>query len=253
MKKHVKKIRTTIIVAVAGVFTFLSVAFTDSYFEISKNLDIFATLYRELNIYYVDETNPGQLMKKGIDSMLESLDPYTTYIPESNIEDLRFMTTGEYGGIGALIRQSGDYVLIAEPYQNFPAHKADLRAGDKILEINGKSAKGKSTSDISKILKGQPNTTISLLIERVGEEKPVEKSLVRQEIKIDNVPYYGMLEDKTGYIKLTGFTETASREVKEAFIDLKDNQGMESLVLDLRGNGGGLLREAVNIVNFLSL
>src|SRR3990172_2026508 len=157
MKKITKKMRTWLLVSAIGISGFLSFSFTDTYFEVSKNLDIFATLFRELNIYYVDETNPGDLMKKGIDSMLESLDPYTNFIPESEIEDYRYMTTGQYGGIGALIRQQGDYVVISEPYEGFPAQKADLRAGDKILKINDTDAKGKKTSDISKFLKGQPS------------------------------------------------------------------------------------------------
>jgi carboxyl-terminal processing protease len=249
IKKFLKKSKLLVITATIGATSFISFSFVDNQFEISKNLDIFATLFRELNIYYVDDTNPGELMKRGIDAMLESLDPYTNFIPESDIEDYRFMTTGEYGGVGALIRQSGDYVMVAEPYENFPAQKSGLMAGDIILEINGKSAKGKSTSDVSKFLKGQPNTEVRLLIKREGEKDPMEKTLTRQEIKIDNVPYYGMIDDKTGYIKLTGFTETASKEFKEAFNTLKEKHGMKQLVFDLRGNGGGLLREAVNIVN----
>ncbi|MFN4233612.1 MAG: S41 family peptidase [Bacteroidia bacterium] len=200
-------------------------------------------------MYYVDETQPGELMKKGIDAMLESLDPYTNYIPESEIEDYRFMTTGEYGGIGAIIRQKDDYIVIVEPYEGSPAQKADLRAGDVIIEVNGKSIKGKNSSDVSKILKGQANSEVTLLIEREGEKNRIEKKLMRQEIKINNVPFYGVLKDDIGYIKLTGFTETASREVKEAFTDLK-SKGMKKLILDLRDNGGGLLKEAVNIVNF---
>ena len=227
----------------------ISYSFVDNYFEVSKNLDIFATLFRELNIYYVDETNPGDLMKKGIDDMLESLDPYTNYIPESEIEDYRYMTTGQYGGVGALIRQQGDYVVISEPYEGFPAQKADLRAGDKILKINDIDAKGKKTDDISKILKGQPSTTIKIVVEREGEKKPLEKILNREEIKIHSVSYSGMLNQNTGYIKLTGFTENASGEVKDALLELKKNPELKSVVFDLRGNPGGLLKEAIDIVN----
>ena len=153
--------------------TIFSVGFTDNYFEISKNLDIFTTLYKELNTFYVDETDPGELMKEGIDKMLKSLDPYTTYIPESEIEDFRFMTTGQYGGIGSVITKREDYVYISEPYEGYPAQKAGLMAGDKILEINGKSAKGKTTEEASKILKGQPNTSVTLLIERNNLDKPL--------------------------------------------------------------------------------
>jgi carboxyl-terminal processing protease len=244
-----KSIKKYLLILAIAVSSFLSFSFVDNYFEISKNLDIFATVFRELNMYYVDETQPGELMKKGIDAMLESLDPYTNYIPESEIEDFRFMTTGEYGGIGAIIRQKDDYIVIVEPYEGSPAQKADLRAGDVIIEVNGKSIKGKNSSDVSKILKGQANSEVTLLIEREGEKNRIEKKLLRQEIKVNNVPYYGMLNDDVGFIKLTGFTETASREVKDAFVELK-SKGMKKLIFDLRDNGGGLLKEAVNIVNF---
>ena len=219
----------------------------DNYFEISKNLDIFVNLYKQLNIYYVDETNPGELMKTGIDAMLESLDPYTVYIPESDIEDYRFMTTGQYGGIGSLIRRKGDYVVVAEPYEGFPAFKAGLLAGDLILSIDGHDVKGKNTGEISKLLKGQAKTDVNLVIDRYGEK--MEKTLTRENIKIKDVPYYGELEKGVGYIKLTSFTETASKEVIKAFKELKEKNKITSLVFDLRGNGSGLLNEAVNIVN----
>ena len=249
MRAFIKKFKLLIIALLLGGYAIVTYSFVDSYFEVSKNLDIFATLFRELNIYYVDETNPGDLMKKGIDDMLESLDPYTNYIPESEIEDYRYMTTGQYGGIGALIRQDGDYVVISEPYEGFPAQKADLRAGDKILRINETDAKGKKTEDISKFLKGQPSSVIKLVIEREGEKKPLEKTINREEIKIKSVPYSGMLDASTGYIKLTGFTEKAAEEVKDALVELKKNPELKSLVFDLRGNPGGLLKEAVEIVN----
>ncbi len=251
MKSFIKKFKFLIIAILLGGYAIISYSFVDSYFEVSKNLDIFATLFRELNIYYVDETNPGDLMKKGIDDMLESLDPYTNYIPESEIEDYRYMTTGQYGGIGALIRQDGDYVIISEPYDGFPAQKADLRAGDKILKINDTDAKGKKTEDISKFLKGQPSSTIKLLVEREGEKKPIEKIINREEIKIKSVSYSGMITPSIGFIKLTGFTENAAIEVKDALLELKKIPELKSLVLDLRGNPGGLLKDAVDIVNLL--
>jgi carboxyl-terminal processing protease len=247
-----KKIKLVVIALLIGASAFLTTGFVDSYFEVSKNLDIFATLFRELNIYYVDETNPGDLMKKGIDKMLESLDPYTNFIPESEIEDYRYMTTGQYGGIGALIRQQGGYVYISEPYEGFPAQKADLRAGDKILKLNDIDVKGKTTDDISKLLKGQPSTTIKLLVEREGESKPLEKIVNREEIKIKSVSYYGMVNKEIGYIKLTGFTENASGEVKAALVELKKNAELKSVVFDLRGNPGGLLKEAIDIVNIFA-
>ena len=218
-------------------------------FEISKNFDIYSTLFKELNTNYVDEISPGELMETGIDAMLESLDPYTVYIPESEVEDYKFITTGQYGGIGALIHKQGDYVVVAEPYEGKPAHKAGLKAGDKILEIDGKSAKGKSTGDISAILKGQAGTDVTLLIERDGTDEPIVIDLVRDNVKIDNIPYYGIVADGIGYIKLIGFTQRAGKEVKEAFTDLKKNNELKGIILDLRGNGGGLLQEAVNITN----
>ena len=191
-------------------------------------------------------------MKKGIDDMLASLDPYTNYIPESEIEDYRYMTTGQYGGIGALIHQEGEYVIISEPYEGFPAQKADLRAGDKILKVNDIDVKGKKSDDISKYLKGQANSAIKLLFEREGESKPIEKTINREEIKIKSVSYSGMVAPTVGYIKLTGFTENAANEVKDAFLNLKKNPELKSLVFDLRGNPGGLLKEAIDIVNIFA-
>ncbi|HET7819869.1 MAG TPA: S41 family peptidase [Bacteroidia bacterium] len=232
------------------VITFVSFGFVDNYFELSKNLDIFATLLREINTYYVDDVKPGDLVKTGIDEMLNSLDPYTEYYPESDIEDYKIMVTGQYGGIGSLIRQKDDRIMIGEPYEGFPAQKSGLMSGDIITEIDGKTIKGKNTSDVSKLLKGQAGTVVKVMIEREGEKKPFEVSLTREEIKIKNVPYYGVVGDgTTGYIKLTGFTEDASKEVKNAFIELKEKNKIKSLVFDLRDNGGGLLKEAVDIVN----
>lgn len=223
--------------------------YVESYFEISKNLDIFSTVYREVNVNYVEQTDPGKLIKTGIDAMLASLDPYTNYIPESDIEDYRFITTHEYGGIGALIGQRGGYVMITEPYEGFPADKAGLKAGDIIIEIDGLPAKGKNSTQLSDMLRGQNGSTINMKVRREATGEEIEVSITRDKIKIEDVPYYGMLGEGVGYISLNGFTETASRDVKAAYDDLK-KQGMEKLLLDLRGNGGGLLHEAVNIVNF---
>jgi carboxyl-terminal processing protease len=248
LKNHKRKFIATL--AIAGSATFISLNKPDdAYFEIAKNLDIFATLFKEVNMYYVDETKPGQMLKKGIDEMLESLDPYTNYIPESDVEDYRFMTTGQYGGVGSTIRTNNGYVIIADPYENYPAYKADLRAGDKIIEIDGKPMKGKKSDDVSKLLKGAPGTLVTLVVEREGEAKNLEKKLTREEIKIKSVPYHGMLNDNIGYITLSSFTENASTEIRDAVIDLKKNDNLKGIVLDLRGNPGGLLNEAVNIVN----
>jgi len=243
-----RRIKIWFVAAVIIVASAFSISFIDNDFEIARNLDVFATLYRELNNNYVDEIKPGELVNTAIDAMLESLDPYTTFIPESEMEDYRLMTTGQYGGIGALVHKNGDYVVISDPYEGFPAQKNDLKAGDIILEVNGKSAKGKSTDNVTDILRGQPGTIVKLLIKREGETNPIEKTIERAEIKIDNISYYGMFDQSTGYIKLNNFYQNAGKEVKDAFLKLKD-QGMKSCILDLRGNGGGLLNEAVNIVN----
>lgn len=247
--KHKGKKKT--IIAALGICTLIltGAGITDNYFEISKNLEIFTGLYRELNIYYVDETQPGELMKTGIDAMLESLDPYTVYFPESKIEDYRFMTTGQYGGIGALVQTIDDQVIISEPYEGYAAEKAGLIAGDIIMAVDGKSVLGKNQEEISDILKGQAGTRLTVRIKRPGTADEFDVELKREEVKIPDVPYSGMLDDKTGYIQLNSFTKTASSEVRKAFTDLKNNEGMEQLIFDLRGNGGGLLREAVNIVN----
>ncbi len=254
-KKQMKKIKIFIVGLALGASAWLSYGFADNYFELSKNLDIFSTVFKELNTYYVDDTEPGQLMKTAIDEMLASLDPYTNYIPESKIEDFRFMTTGQYGGIGALIHKDSNKIIVSEPYEGFPAYNAGLKAGDVIKTIDNQSVEGKSTSDISTILKGQPGTTLKVEVERPtanGTETMI-KEVNRENIKIDDVPYYGMLNDEVGYIKLVGFTQTASKEFIAAFKDLKDNKGMKKLVFDLRGNGGGLLIEAVDIVNVFVL
>jgi carboxyl-terminal processing protease len=224
----------------------------DQYFEIAKNMSIFNDVYKNINLFFVDETAPGELMKTGIDAMLKSLDPYTNYIPESNIEDYRMMQTGQYGGIGSLIKQQGEYIVISDPYDNFPAQKAGLKAGDKILEVNGKSVVGKKTSEVSEILKGTAGTELVLSIKRQNSETPIEKKIIREVIKVPSVPYFDMVDEQTAYIKLTSFTQTASKEIKDAYTNLKDSNSFTQLILDLRGNGGGLLHEAVNIVNFFT-
>ncbi len=239
-----------IFIVVSAAVMLITVAFTNNtdQFELSKNLDVFASLYRELNTRYVDETDPGKLMKTGIDAMLESLDPYTNYYPESEIEDYKFMQTGQYGGIGSTVHKIGDYCVISEPYEGFPAYKSGLRAGDKILEINAVSAKGKNVSDLSKILKGEPGSKVKLKIERQGKEMDFE--ITREEIQVKSVPYYAMLDKGIGYIKLTSFTEKAGKEVREALQDLSKKNELKGLIFDLRGNPGGLLRESIDIVNY---
>ena len=175
-----KKYQVLILVLSVVLSSYISLSYSDNYFETSKNIDIFTSLYKELNTYYVDRTDPGILMKEAIDAMLKSLDPYTQYIPESEIEDFRLQTTGQYGGIGAMITKIDDYVVISEPYEGFPAQKAGLLPGDRIIEINGVDAKGKSTEDVSKILRGQPNTSVTLLINRPHVEQSFKVSFNRE-------------------------------------------------------------------------
>lgn len=243
-----KTVRPVIFLVLLLGFSILSAAQSkDQGFEILKNLDIYSTLIKELNSNYVDDINPGEITKAGIDAMLESLDPYTVYIPESEIEDYRFITTGEYGGIGALIHQQGEFVVISEPYEGSPAQKSGLEAGDKILEINGQTAKGKTYSDVSAILKGQAGTSITMKVLRDDDPEPIEKTITREVIKIDNVPYFGMVDQDIGYIKLTSFTQNAAQEVKKAFQKLRESATLKGIIIDLRSNGGGLLNEAVDI------
>jgi len=249
MLKHHNIISKSILLIAFLSISIYSNSQNSNNFEISKNLDIYATLFKEINKNYVDEVNVGELMKTGIDAMLESLDPYTIYIPESQVEDYKFITTGQYGGIGALIHKQGDTIVISEPYEGKPAEKYGLKAGDIILEVDGKKVGGKNTSDVSTLLKGQPGTKVDVLLKRFGEDEPVTIELTRDNVKIDNIPYYTLIEPNIGYIKLSGFTQNAGKEVKEAFLELKNNNDLNGIILDLRNNGGGLLQEAVKVVN----
>jgi len=218
-------------------------------FEISKSLDIYTSLLRELNLSYVDEINPAELNEIAIKSMLEDLDPYTVFVPEAEIENFQLMTTGEYGGIGSLIQLIDGKVTITEPYEGFPAQKSGLIPGDAILEINGVDATGKNTSAISELLKGQPGSTIELKIKREGFDKPLSKTLIREKIKIDNIPYHTVFENGIGYLLLTGFTQKAASEMKEILLQMKEDHELKGFIVDLRSNGGGLLSEAVDICN----
>ncbi len=215
-------------------------------FRLAKNMDIFFSLIREVNTFYVDEIDPDKVIKNGIDNMLKTLDPYTVYYPESEVDELSFMTSGKYGGIGSLVRNNGDYVIVSEVYKGFPADLAGIRAGDLLKKVDGVSLKGFTTEQVSEKLKGNPGTQITITVERRGEDK--EFILKREKIIIPPVPYYGMLDSKTGYIRFTNFTQNCIDDVKAALISLKDSNAQE-IILDLRGNPGGLLSEAVEIVN----
>ncbi|MGI6310451.1 MAG: S41 family peptidase [Bacteroidales bacterium] len=248
MKKsrRIRFIALAAILITAGIsISFLATQETRD-FRIAKNLDIFFSLYRELNTFYVDELNPDKLVKTGIDNMLKSLDPYTVYYPESESDEIAFMTTGKYGGIGSLIRGGGEYVVISLVYKGFPADLAGVRAGDLIKKVDGFALKGADTETVSQKLKGNPGTTVMLTIERNGKE--MEIPVKREKIEIPSVPYYGMIDSETGYIRFTNFTQNCAEDVRNALIKLK-NEKATKIILDLRSNPGGLLTEAVNVVN----
>lgn len=220
----------------------------DKGFEISKNLEIFANVYKNLHTNYVDDVDPGKTMKVAIDAMLASMDPYTNYFAESDMEDVKMQVLGQYGGIGALIHQQGDSVYIAEPYEGLPADKAGIKIGDRIVAVGGESTKGKTTTDVSSAMRGQAGTDVILRLERDGKEFDV--TITRGEIRLPNVPYYGMVEGNIGYVRLDEFTQDAAKNVRDAFRQLKhEHPDMKGFILDLRNNGGGLMNEAVDIVN----
>jgi carboxyl-terminal processing protease len=222
----------------------------EDYFEMSKQLEILNSAFRELNIYYVDPLSPGDLMQTGIDAMLLSLDPYTRYYPESRMEDVRFMSTGEYGGVGLSLDERWDGTFyIVDIKENSPAEKAGLQLGDNLMEIEGQTISHLDMSKIGELIKGTSGTEIQVGIQRPGELDIIDVTLTREKIKTPDVPYYGMISDSTGYLILSKFTRTATIEVRKALIQLTDSMGAKQIVFDLRGNGGGLLREAVSIVN----
>ena len=218
-------------------------------FEIAKSIDIYNNVLRQLNMYYVDEIDPAELNESAINAMLEGLDPYTVFITESQIEDVKLMTTGEYGGIGSLIQYSEGKTQISEPYEGFPAAKAGLIPGDIFLEINDIDVTTKNSNEISELLKGTPGTTVKLKMQRPGDKEPYVKELKREKIKIDNIPYSTVFDNGIGYAILSQFTKDCARELKEVIIDMKKKHELKGFILDLRGNGGGLLNEAVDIVN----
>lgn len=249
MKKFLNR-RNGIIVAIVLItvafFSFKSG--DDRNFQIAKNLDIFNSIVKELDMFYVDTIDPNKTIREGIDNMLYSLDPYTVYYPENDQDELEIMVKGSYGGIGSLIRYNpkSKYTVIAEPYEGMPAAESGLKAGDLLLEIDGKDLKG--NSDVSTLLRGQVGTSFKLKVQRPGVKEPLEFNIVRRSIQMPTIPYYGVMDGQVGYINLSSFSGNPSKDFKKAFLDLK-KQGITSLVIDLRNNGGGLLDQAVEIVN----
>ena len=251
--KH-SKLKTFIILFAITLVGFGGSSLTSlkqDYFEMSKQLEIMNSVFRELNIYYVDPLSPGEIVHTGIDAMLESLDPYTRYYPEEKMEDVRFISTGEYGGIGISLKETWDGLfIVTNVRENSPAEKAGLNMGDQIASVKGKNVEGTDVDIIGDQIKGPSGTDVELGIIKYGEVFETAVTLERMKIKSPDIPYSGMISEKTGYLILDKFTKTASSEVKKALVHLTDSLGAENIVLDLRGNGGGLLREAVNIVNF---
>ena len=243
-------LKITAILGIVAIGMSATMSPRNKYFEILKNLEIFTNLYKEINTYYVDDVDPGQLMRTGIDAMVESLDPFTNYISESEIEGYRFMTEGKYNGIGAISQKIDSFVTIVELYEGQAAAEAGLKTGDRIIAVDGKDAVGKSPEEVNNILRGFPGTEVRLTIRRPGLTEDIDISLERSEVEVDNVPYYGMLNDEIGYIALTTFTREAGKNVAKALISLEEeHEGLKGIVFDLRGNGGGLLTEAVNVSN----
>lgn len=222
----------------------------DHSFKISKNLTIFNSVLRELDMFYVDSLSYDKMMKSTIDNMLEKLDPYTVYLPEEETEDLTFMTTGEYAGIGALIMKKDKQIVISEPYEGMPAQRNGIRAGDIIIQVDGEDVEDLDVSDVSALLKGTPNTLIKLKLKRPGEKKLVEKEFLREKIQVNPVSYSALVADKVGYVMLNEFTDRAAIEIKNSVSELIKQHKIESLVLDIRNNGGGLIDEAVKIVGY---
>ncbi|MBP8944692.1 MAG: S41 family peptidase [Paludibacteraceae bacterium] len=219
-------------------------------FRISKNLNIYNSIFRELDMFYVDTLNYDKIVRTSIDKMLDNLDPYTVYIPEEETEDLTFMTTGEYAGIGALIMKKGDEVVVSEVYEGMPAQRNDIRAGDVILEVDGQKTTGMSVDKVSALLRGLPNTQIKIKIKRFGEKKIIEKKFIREKIQIKPIVYAGQVAEKIGYIQLGEFTDGVAFELKSSLNELVKNYHITSLVLDIRSNGGGLVDEAVKILGY---
>jgi carboxyl-terminal processing protease len=251
LKAKLKAMKKRILYPVAAIVIVTALSFTrpaERYFEIAKNLDIFATLFKEVNALYVDDVNPNTLVRTGIDAMLASLDPYTNYIPEDEVEDFRTVNTGQYGGIGAVTREIGNRTVVTMIMEGYGAQKGGLKIGDEVLKINDLELAKLSREQSNQLMKGQVGTPVSLTVKRYGTDQPIRLEFKREKIKVNNVPYYGMVGKDIAYVHLSDFTPDAGKEVKTALMALKE-QGAQGVILDLRGNPGGLLIEAVNITN----
>ncbi|VBB44719.1 C-terminal processing peptidase-3 [uncultured Paludibacter sp.] len=224
----------------------------DKTFSITKNLSIFNSVLRELDMFYVDKLDYDDLVQTGIAAMLDKLDPYTEYISEENDDDLKMMTTGEYAGIGALIMQVNKEIVIAEPYEGFPAQRNDLRAGDVILEVDGTSTTGKTTAEVSEMLKGKNGTQIVIKVRRPNVTKPIEKKFLRENLQFNSVTYSTIMADNTGYVLIKDFTDKTASEVKTVVSEMVKTNNIQSLIIDLRDNGGGIIDEAVKIVGYFT-
>ncbi len=244
MKKKIALFSLPIIVLALLSFT----PPAERYFEIAKNLDIFASLFKEVNALYVDEINPNKLIRTGIDAMLNSLDPYTNYIAEDEVEDYRTLNTGQYGGIGAVTREIGNRTVVTLVYEGYPAFKNGLKIGDEVLKMDEVDLSKITQEEANHLMRGQVGTSVTLIVKRIGVDQPIKLEFKREKIKISNVPYFGMVSSNVGFVQLTDFTPEAGKEVKNAVVALKE-KGAKSIILDLRGNPGGLLFEAVNICN----
>ena len=246
--KNVYKIGSLVIIMLIGISA--TTVNNDRLYEIAKNIEIFVNVYKELNKNYVDDLDPSQLMRTGIDAMVGSLDPYTNYISESQVASYRINTEGKYQGIGAIVKKVGDYITIVEPYQDSPVVKAGLKAGDQIVKVQGRSTKGRSLDEMNQVMRGVPGTELAITVKRPSENKEWDVNLQRSQVSIPNVPYGGFVSDDIGYVVLTTFTADASKNIRKEISKMKqENPKMKGIILDLRNNGGGLLKEAINVSN----
>ena len=247
MNIMIKKINFSLLILLFSIGSFAQS--NDKLYEIAKNIEIYTNVYKELNKNFVDEIDPGILMKTGITAMTKSLDPYTKYFSESDAESFRISTQGKYSGVGSVMKNIDSTITIVEMYENSPSYKAGLKIGDQILEVNGEETKGKSSKDVANIVRGAPGTKIVFTVKSFGEDKTKKITIERGEINIPNVPYFGKVTDDIGYIHLSTFTRNAGANVRKALKSLKDSLDIKGVILDLRNNGGGLLREAINVAN----